>query len=187
MRSRWGRSMPASLSRGISAFPAWAKSLQPGNPPGYQHRGIEQRLTQVPWPQARYLAESASSDTAAGHALAHALALEQILGVAPPPRAAALRTLALELERLANHVGDIGALAGDIGYSPGASLFPPLRGATLALAQLLTGNRRQRWFIQPGGVVRDSMTPGGVPCCTACANSPDASMTTCRWCWSIRG
>jgi Ni,Fe-hydrogenase III large subunit/Ni,Fe-hydrogenase III component G len=122
---------------------------------GYQHRGIEQRLPQTPWQQARYLAESASSDTAAGNALAHALALEGLLGVPAPPRAAALRRVALELERLANHVGDMGALSGDIGYSPGASLFPPLRGATLALAQLLTGNRRQRWFIRPGGVARD--------------------------------
>jgi Ni,Fe-hydrogenase III large subunit len=122
---------------------------------GYQHRGVEKRLTEVPWPQSRFLAESASSDTAAGNALAHATAIEQLLGIALPPRAIALRTLALEIERLANHLGDMGALCGDIGYSPGAALFPPLRGATLALAQLLTGNRRQRWFIQPGGVGRD--------------------------------
>lgn len=122
---------------------------------GYQHRGIEKRLTEVPWQQSCFIAESASSDAAAGNALTHAVALEQILGIAPPPRAQALRTIALELERLANHIGDLGALAGDIGYSPGASLFPPLRGATLSLAQLLTGNRRQRWYIHPGGVARD--------------------------------
>lgn len=122
---------------------------------GYLHRGVGKRLTEMPWTHSRFLAESASSDTAAANALAHAVAMEQLLGVTPPPRATALRTLALELERLANHLGDLGALCGDIGYSPGASLFPPLRGATLALAQLLTGNRRQRWFIQPGGVTRD--------------------------------
>jgi Ni,Fe-hydrogenase III large subunit len=78
-----------------------------------------------------------------------------MLGITPPPRAQALRTVALELERLANYIGDVGALAGDIGFSPGASLFPPFRGATLALAQRLTGNRRQRWYIIPGGVARD--------------------------------
>lgn len=122
---------------------------------GYQHRGVEQRLPTLPWQQMRFLAESASSDTAAANALAHAVALEGLLGVAAPPRAQALRTLALELERLANHVGDLGALCGDIGYSPGAALFPPLRGAALALGQLLTGNRRQRWYIRPGGVARD--------------------------------
>ncbi|MHB9133033.1 MAG: hydrogenase large subunit [Armatimonadota bacterium] len=122
---------------------------------GYQHRGIEQRLPEMPWQQSRFVAESASSDTAAGNALAHAVAIENMLGIEIPPRAVALRTAALEIERLANHIGDLGALSGDIGYSPGASLFPPLRGATLALAQLLTGNRRQRWFIQPGGVARE--------------------------------
>lgn len=122
---------------------------------GYQHRGIEKRLTAAPWQQSRFVAESASSDTAAGNALAHAVAIEGMLGVTVPERAAALRTIALELERLGNHLGDLGALSGDIGYSAGAALFPPLRGATLSLAQLLTGNRRQRWFIRPGGIARD--------------------------------
>ena len=122
---------------------------------GYQHRGVEHRLASLPWRQTRYLAESASSDTAAGNALAHSVALEQLLGVEPPPRAQALRTMALEVERLANHAGDLGALCGDIGYSAGAALFPPLRGAAIALAQLLSGNRRQRWYILPGGVARD--------------------------------
>ncbi len=122
---------------------------------GYQHRGVEKRLSLAPWQQARFIAESASSDTAAGNALAHAVAIEQLLQLTAPPRAQALRTLALELERLANHVGDIGAICGDIGYSVGSSLFPPLRGAILALAQLLTGTRRQRYYILPGGVVRD--------------------------------
>lgn len=122
---------------------------------GYPHRGIEQRLAKAPWPQVRFLAESASTDTAAGNALAHAIAVEQLTGVAPPPRALALRTVALELERLANHIGDLGAMAGDVGYNIGPTLFPPMRGAALALVQTLTGNRRQRWYIIPGGVSRD--------------------------------
>lgn len=122
---------------------------------GYQHRGVERGLAQLPWQQTRYLAESASSDTAAGNALAHAVAIERLLRIEPPPRAQALRTMALEVERLANHVGDLGALAGDIGYSVGAALFPPMRGAALTLAVLLSGNRRQRWYVIPGGVARD--------------------------------
>lgn len=122
---------------------------------GYQHRGVERRLTEVPWPKARYLAESASSDTSVGNALAHSVAVEQILDVVPPPRAQALRTIALEIERLANHLGDLGGLSGDIGYSPGATTFARLRGAALGLGELLTGTRIQRSYVLPGGVARD--------------------------------
>lgn len=122
---------------------------------GYQHRGIEKMLTEIPWQNARYLAESASSDTAIGNALAHAVAIEKLLNINPPPRANSLRTIALEVERLANHLGDLGGLSGDIGYSAGASIFARLRGAALGLGELLTGTRLQRWYILPGGVARD--------------------------------
>jgi Ni,Fe-hydrogenase III large subunit/Ni,Fe-hydrogenase III component G len=122
---------------------------------GYQHRGVERRLTEAPWTQARFVAEAASSDTAAGNALAHAIALEQILGIAAPPRAEALRTIALEVERVASHLGDLGGLSADIGYSAGAAIFSRLRGAALGLGEQLAGNRLQRGYIVPGGVARD--------------------------------
>lgn len=122
---------------------------------GYQHRGVERRLTEMPWQQARFLAESASSDTTIGNALAHAVAIEQILGIVPPPRAQALRTIALELERISNHVRDFGGLSGDIGYSVGAATFACLRGSVIALSELLSGTRFQRAFVLPGGVARD--------------------------------
>lgn len=122
---------------------------------GYQHRGVERRLTEVPWQHARYLAESAASDATIGNALAHAVAIEQILDVTPPPRAQFLRTIALEIERLANHLGDFGGLSGDIGYSVGAAVFARLRGAALGLGELLAGTRLQRCFVLPGGVARD--------------------------------
>jgi Ni,Fe-hydrogenase III large subunit len=126
---------------------------------GYQHRGVERRLTEIPWPQARFFAEAASSDTAVGNALAHAVALEELLGVEAPPRAEALRTMALEVERLASHLGDLGGLSADVGYSAGAAIFARLRGAALGLGELLTGNRLQRGYVAPGGVTRD-LEPG---------------------------
>jgi len=122
---------------------------------GYQHRGVERRLTEVPWRQARYLAELASGDTGVGNALAHAVAVEQILGVTPPPRAQSLRTIALEIERIQNHVRDFGGLSGDIGYSAGAGIFACLRGDVMGLGQLLSGSRFQRAYVLPGGVARD--------------------------------
>lgn len=122
---------------------------------GYQHRGIERRMTEVPWQHARFLAEAASSDTAVGNALAHAVAIEGLLDVVPPPRAAALRSMALEGERLASHLGDLGGLSADVGYSAGAAIFARLRGGALGLGELLTGGRLQRGYVVPGGVIRD--------------------------------
>jgi Ni,Fe-hydrogenase III large subunit/Ni,Fe-hydrogenase III component G len=122
---------------------------------GYQHRGVEHRLAELPWQKQRFLAESATSDTPVANALAHALAIEQLLDIAVSPRTQALRSISLELERLANHVGDLGALSGDIGYSPGASLFGPLRASVLNLGMKLAGSRFQRYYIRPGGVSRD--------------------------------
>jgi Ni,Fe-hydrogenase III large subunit/Ni,Fe-hydrogenase III component G len=126
---------------------------------GYQHRGVERRLTEVPWTQTRFVAEAASSDTAVGNALAHTVAMEEIQAVVVPARAQALRTMALEIERLANHLGDMGGLSADIGYSAGAALFARLRGQALGLGELLTGTRLQRAYVLPGGVARD-LSPG---------------------------
>jgi Ni,Fe-hydrogenase III large subunit len=122
---------------------------------GYQHRGVEQRLAAIPWPQGRFLAEAASSDTAVGNALAHSIVLDQLLGVEPPPRAQVLRSMALEIERLASHLGDLGALSSDIGYSAGAAIFARLRGGALGLGEVLAGNRFQRGYVVPGGVTGD--------------------------------
>src|SRR5207253_2922821 len=112
-------------------------------------------LAEISWPQARFVAEAASSDTAVGNALAHAVAMEQLLGVEAPLRAQALRSMALEVERLACHLGDLGGLSADIGYSAGAALFARLRGAALGLGELLAGSRLQRGYVTPGGVTRD--------------------------------
>ena len=68
------------------------------------------------------------------------------------PRAQAIRGIALELERLANHIGDLGAIAGDVAYQPAAAYFGRMRGECLNLLMTLAGNRYGRGLIRPGGV-----------------------------------
>jgi Ni,Fe-hydrogenase III large subunit len=119
---------------------------------GYQHRGIEALMLRSLPGRRLSLAESVAGDTAIGHVLAHVTALEASAGVEVPPAARAHRAIALELERLSNHVGDLGALCNDVGYLPGASWFGRLRGDFLNLLMELSGNRFGRGLIVPGGV-----------------------------------
>jgi Ni,Fe-hydrogenase III large subunit len=123
---------------------------------GYVHRGIEKRLTEVPWKKARFVAESAASDTAAANALAHAVAIESILGVQVTPVANHLRTLAAELERLAIHIIDLGGMGTDTGFLGFSQNMSRLRGNALGLGQALCGSRFLRGFIMPGGVMKVS-------------------------------
>ncbi len=119
---------------------------------GYQHRGIERALVGGPGPRTLLQMETAAGDTTIGHAWAYCQNLEALAGCSVPPRAAALRAVALELERLANHTGDLGALANDVGYLPTASFCGRLRGDFLNMSAVLCGSRFGRTFVKPGGV-----------------------------------
>ena len=122
---------------------------------GYQHRGIEKALIGGPNKRTIHYVETLSGDAAIGHSLAYAQAIEGLAGCSVPLRAAVLRSIMLELERLANHTGDLGALAQDVGYLPTSSYCGRLRGDFLNLTALICGNRFGRNMVRPGGVLFD--------------------------------
>ncbi len=119
---------------------------------GYQHRGIEEALLRGPHQRTIFQIEAVAGDTSIGHGLAYCQALEALAGVEAPERAQAIRAIALELERLANHVGDLGALATDVGFLPTSSSFGELRGDFLNMGALICGSRFGRGLVRPGGV-----------------------------------
>ncbi len=122
---------------------------------GYQHRGIEQLLLGGPHPRTMYQMETIAGDTTIGHGQAYAMIIEALSGTRVPARAEAIRGIALELERLANHTGDLGAIAGDVGYLPTSSYCGRIRGDFLNMTAELCGSRFGRGLIVPGGVAFD--------------------------------
>jgi Ni,Fe-hydrogenase III large subunit len=122
---------------------------------GYQHRGVERLMESAGAERAVLVAESIAGDTVVGHAAAHCGAVEALARSRKTPRAQAIRGIALELERLANHIGDLGAIAGDVAFQPAASYFGRMRGECLNLLMTISGNRYGRGLLRPGGVLFD--------------------------------
>jgi Ni,Fe-hydrogenase III large subunit len=122
---------------------------------GYQHRGVEAALAGGPHRATMSQMETLAGDTTVGHATAYAMALEALGGGEAPLRAQWLRAIALELERLANHTGDVGALASDVAFLPTAAACGKIRGDFLNLTALICGNRFGRGLARPGGCQHD--------------------------------
>ena len=94
---------------------------------GYTHKGIEKRFTELAPLEAHRLAGRVCGDSTVAYAWAYCMALESAAGCAVPPRAAWLRALMLERERVANHLGDLGALGNDAALAFGLAQFSRLR------------------------------------------------------------
>jgi Ni,Fe-hydrogenase III large subunit len=122
---------------------------------GYTHKGIERRFAGMEPAQGARLAARVSGDTTVGYGWAYCAAVESLCGSAVPQRALWLRALALERERIANHLGDLGALGNDAGFAFGLAQFSRLREDWLRRNAMVFGHRLLMDWIVPGGVRAD--------------------------------
>jgi Ni,Fe-hydrogenase III large subunit len=122
---------------------------------GYVHKGIEGLMAGADLARASQLAGRVSGDSTVAYGYAFARAVEAALQLTVPDRAVWLRALAAELERLANHLGDIGAICNDASFGLMHAHTSVLREGVLRAANTAFGHRLMRDFIVPGGVAGD--------------------------------
>jgi len=121
---------------------------------GYQHRGIEQ-LMRDNYKFMPQIAESIVGDSVIAHTTAYVNSIETLGCINVPERAVCIRDVALELERIAVHIGDLGAIANDIAYLPGSAVFGATRTLVINTMMEICGSRFGRGLIIPGGVAYD--------------------------------
>jgi Ni,Fe-hydrogenase III large subunit len=122
---------------------------------GYKHKGIEHRFTTLPALEGHRLAGRISGDSTVAYAWAYCMALESAAQAEIPERAAWLRALLVERERVANHLGDLGALGNDAALAFGLAQFSRLREDWQRLSKDLFGHRFMMDAVCPGGVAID--------------------------------
>ena len=135
---------------------------------GYTHKGIEKRFTQLPPLEGHRLAGRVSGDTTVAYAWAYCMALESAAGCEIPPRAQWLRALMLERERVANHLGDLGALGNDAALGVALAQFSRLKEDWLRLSKDLFGHRFMMDCVVPGGVAGDIDAAGSARLAQQC-------------------
>jgi Ni,Fe-hydrogenase III large subunit len=119
---------------------------------GYQHRGIERALIGGPDGRSLHYMQTLAGDSTIAHTAAYCAVLEALGDVQIPRAAETIQAVAAELERMANHIGDLGAMAGDVGFLPTLNYCGRIRGDVLNLTALICGNRFGRGLAAPGGV-----------------------------------
>ncbi|HME23553.1 MAG TPA: hydrogenase expression protein HypE [Acetobacteraceae bacterium] len=127
---------------------------------GYVHKGIDHLMHGATIDHAARLAGRISGDSTVAYAFAFARAVESALGIEPPPRAVWLRGVMAELERIANHLGDFGAICNDASFSLMLAHCGILRERVLRCAAACFGHRLMMDVIVPGGVAIDLPTDG---------------------------
>lgn len=128
---------------------------------GYVHKGLERRFTGLPILEGQRLAARVSGDSTVAFSWAYCQALEGMSGCAVPARALWLRAACLELERLANHLGDLGALGNDAGFGFALAQFSRIKEELVRAVAAAFGRRYLFDIVVPGGMAVDLPTEAG--------------------------